>query len=421
MPLSYFPQTLNEEYISNKYSHLKFGKDKNLITLDHGSWCLLSDKEFDKLRKLKVHKDSNLFNFLKEKGVIVTEDNFNKIVKDYRERFHFLFRGPTLHIVAPTFRCNFNCVYCHSLPKNPKAKGWDMGEDTAKEIVDFIFTSPSKLLSIEFQGGDCLLNFDVVKFIIEYAEEIAKEQQKKVKFSIVTNLTLMNDEILDFLKEHKIMGISTSFDGPKNVHNANRKYIDGTGSYDDVLQWIRIIKTEFKKDFNLNALTTVTKFSIPYPKEIVDEFLSLGFNSVWFRFLNNLGFAHPKIKKIGYSPEEYIKFWKEGLNYIIEKNKSGRIFQEVYTKILSHKILNEEDPMFVDIQSPCGAGIGQLLYNHKGDIFTCDEAKILGNTFKLGHVGKNSLKEIIRNPTTLSLINISSKLPTLCDNCAFSP
>lgn len=421
MPLSYFPQTLNEEYITNKYSHFKFEKDKNLVTLDHGPWCLLSDSEFDSLRKLKVHEDPNLFNFLKEKGFVITEKNFNKIVNEYRKRFHFLFRGPTLHIVVPTFRCNFKCIYCHSLPKNPKAKGFDMDEETAKKIVDFIFTSPSKSLVIEFQGGDCLLNFNVVKSIIEYAEEVAKEKDKKVRFSLVTNLTLMNDEILDFLKEHRVMGISTSFDGPKYVHDKNRKYIDGSGTYDDVVQWIRIIKTEFKKNFNLGALTTITKFSLPYPKEIVDEFLNLGFDSVWFRFLNNLGYAHPKIKEIGYSPEQYLKFWKEGFNYILEKNFSGRKFQEIFTKIFLMKILNKEDPMFVDIQSPCGAGIGQLLYDHKGNIFTCDEAKILGDTFKLGNVFENTLKEIICNPTTLSMIDISSKFPTICDSCAFSP
>ena len=197
--------------------------------------------------------------------------------------------------------------------------------------------------------------------------------------------------------------------------------MNGDGSYDDVVRWVKIIKTEFSKNFNLNALTTITKFSLPYPREIVDEFTDLGFNGVWLRFLNNLGYAHPKIKEIGYSPKEYVKFWKESLDYIIEKNKSGRIFQESFTKILSYKILNRRDPMFLDIQSPCGAGIGQLLYDHRGDIFTCDEAKILGDTFKLGNVGESSLKEIINHPTTLAMMNISTKLTTLCDSCAWSP
>jgi len=421
MVISFFPQTAMEKYTTNKYSHLRLDNNKNLVTTDHGDWCLLSDEEFDLLRKLKVHEDSNLFHVLKEKGIVITEENFDRVVGMYRERFHFLFRGPTLHIVVPTFRCNHQCVYCHSVPKHPETKGYDMDEDTAKSIVDFIFTSPSNLLAIEFQGGESLYNFDIIKFIIEYAENKAAEKYKKVRFNLVTNLTMMTEEKLNFLRTHKIMGISTSLDGPKEIHDANRKYIDGNGSYDDVIYWIRRIRSEFRKDFNLNALTTVTRLSLSYPREIPDEFVRLGFNNVWLRFLNNLGFAHSTWEKIGYTPEEYITFWKNSLSHIIDINSTGRYIREVYSTIFSRKILNRLDPMFLDIQSPCGAGIGQLVYNHHGDIFTCDEAKILGDLFKLGNVMTHNILDVTKHPTTLGMINISSKLSTLCDVCAWSP
>ena len=84
------------------------------------------------------------------------------------------------------------------------------------------------------------------------------------------------------------------------------------------------------------------------------------------------------------------------------------------------KILNKRDPMFVDIQSPCGAAIGQLLYDHKGNIFTCDEAKIF-EEFKLGNVKTSNYKDIFNNKTLRAMIDISSKYPTLCDACPFSP
>jgi His-Xaa-Ser system radical SAM maturase HxsB len=421
MVISFFPQTAMERYVINKYNCFCFDKNKNLITTDHGAWCLLSDEELDLLRKLKVHEDPTLFHVLKDKGVIITGENFDKAVEMYRERFHFLFRGPTLHIVVPTFRCNQHCVYCHSSSKRPDSTGYDMDEDTAKSVVDFIFKSPSDFLTIEFQGGDCLFNFDIVKFIIEYAEKTALEKNKKVRFSIITNLTMMTEEKLNFLKEHKIMGMSTSLDGPKEVHDANRKYLDGKGSYDDVVYWIKRIRNEFRNDFNLNALTTITRYSLSYPKEIVDEFIKLGFNNIWLRFLNNLGFAHSNWEKIGYTPDEYVTFWNECLSYIMNVNSTGRQLRENFATIFSRKILNIPDPMFLDIQSPCGAAIGQLLYNHKGDIFTCDEAKVLGDLFKLGNVKEHSLLDIIRNPTTLSMINLSTKLPLLCDACTWSP
>jgi len=231
---------------------------------------------------------------------------------------------------------------------------------------------------------------------------------------------MMDEEKLNFLKEHRIMGLATSLDGPKEVHDNNRKYATGSGTWDDVVYWIKRIKTEFKYDFNLNAMATITRFSLPYWKEIVDTYASLGFNFVWFRFLNNLGFAHAVWKKIGYEPEEFLEFYKNGLDYVLKVYKEKKIV-EVFATILARKIMNLRDPMFVDIQSPCGAAIGQLLYDYKGDIFTCDEAKVLGDTFKLGNVKENTLKDVLTHPTVLAMMNISSKYALLCDACPWSP
>ena len=420
MALTFFPKTIEEGYTINFYRFFRFGKDKNLITTDHGAWVLLDDDEFKLLRSFRVHENLSLFALLKEKGIVLTEDNIDKVIEDYRQRFHFLFKGPTLHIVIPTFRCNCKCVYCHSVPRPPNAKGFDMDEDTAKAIVNFILTSPSNSLVIEFQGGDCLLNFDIVKFIIEYALKKSKEEKKRVLFSLVTNLTLMNEEILKFLKEHHVVGLATSLDGPKEVHDKNRKYINGSGTYDDVVYWVKRIKTEFKEYFSLNALTTITRYSLPYAKEIPEELFNLGFSGIWLRFLNNLGFAHTLWKKIGYSSKEFLSFYKKSLDHIFKLNEK-RNFAEVWATYIGKKILQKRDPMLVDLQSPCGAGIGQLLYDHKGDIFTCDEAKVLGETFKLGNVKKNTLSEVLKNPTCVAVMTISSKLPLLCDSCVWSP
>ena len=421
MSFSLFPQNFGKLYISNFYKKIFFGKDKNLITTDHGAWVLLNDREFRLLRTQKVHDNPELFNVLKEKGIIITEDNFEKIAEIQKKRLNFLFNGPILHIMIPTLKCNMGCIYCHSLAKPPNENKWDMNKDTAKATIDFILTSPSDDLTIEFQGGDCLMNFDALRFIIEYATKKAKEKNKRIWFTLVTNLTLMTDEILNFLRKNHVVGISTSLDGPKKVHDKNRKYLGGDGTYDDVVYWINRINKKYGKYFSLNALTTITKYSLPYAKEIVDEYYKLGFRTIWPRFLNDLGSAHFTWNKIGYSAEEYIKFYKELLEYVIETNKKNKRILEGYSFYISQKILNEYPVSNVDMWSPCGAGIGQLLYNHNGDIFTCDEAKILGDEFKLGNVKRNSIKEVVNHPTVISMMNISSKLPLICDNCPYSP
>lgn len=421
MSFTLFPSSISKDYTMNFYRSYSFGKDKNLITTDHGAWALLNDEEFRALRSHRVSERPQLFNTLERTGIIITKDNSSEIINSHRKRFSHLFRGPILHIIVPTFRCNLRCEYCHSVPKPPKSKGWDMDEDTIKSIVDFILTAPSDNLTLEFQGGECLLNFDIIKSVIKYGRKKAREKNKRIGLTIVTNLTKMDEDKLEFFKENRIVNLCTSLDGPREVHNKNRKYLGGEGSYEDVVYWIKRINEEYEDYFSLGALCTVTKHSLPYPKEIVDKYYELGFRTIWPRFLNNLGFAKSKWEEIGYTAEEYLKFYKELLDYVLKINKEGKFMKESYSSQIAHAILNKTQPGNVDMTSPCGAGIGQLLYNHKGDIFTCDEAKVLGDEFKLGNVNKSTMEEIINHPTVTSMIDISSKYPLICDNCPFSP
>ncbi|RLG69705.1 MAG: His-Xaa-Ser system radical SAM maturase HxsB [Candidatus Iainarchaeum archaeon] len=421
MVKSYYDATFSEEdYILNNFNVHKFDDDNYLVTTEHGAWALLNKQEYDLLRLHKLSEDPNLLNELKEKGIIITEDNTADVVKAYRERYHFLFQGPSLHIIVPTLRCNQRCIYCHSRAEPESGKGYDMDRDTAKAVVDFIFKTPSPVIIIEFQGGDCLLNYEITEFIIDYAKEKAKQCKKNVGFSLVTNLTKMDESIIKSLKERHIMGLATSLDGPKEVHDKNRKYISGRGTYDDVVYWIKRIKEEWKFDFNLNALCTITRYSLDYGKEIVDEYMRWQFNGVWLRFLNNIGFAADSWNKIGYSASEYLDFYKRTLDYIVHKNNGEKPFSELMTVIFLRKILSKRDPMFTDIQSPCGAAIGQLLYNYNGDIHTCDEGKLF-EEFKLGNVFSSKYEDIYKNENLIAMMDISSKKNYLCDNCPWNP
>lgn len=407
-------------YVLNNYNAKKLRESAYLITTEHGAWALLNKKQYDLLRLQQLSKDKMLFNELEKKGIVLTEKNVQSTVRAYAVRNSFLFQGPSLHIIVPTLRCNQRCVYCHSRAEPESGRGFDMDRDTAKAVVDFIFKSPSKILIIEFQGGDCLLNFEVTEFIIDYAKELAKKKKKGVGFSIVTNLTKMDEDIIRSLKERHIMGLATSLDGPKHVHNKNRRYLNGNGTYEDVVYWIKRIKEEWKYDFNLNALCTITRHSLPYGKEIVDEYIRLGFNGVWLRFMNNIGFAADSWAKIGYTPEEYLAFYKNTLDYIVSKNTRKQHFTELMALIFLKKILTERDPYFTDIQSPCGAGIGQLLYKYNGDIHTCDEGKLF-EEFKLGNVFTSKYEDIFNNDTLTTMVDISSKKNYLCDACVWSP
>ncbi len=420
MSKSYYGPTLREKYALNNFNVHRFNEDNYLVTTEHGAWVLLDKEEYRLLRLHKLEENPVLATELKEKGIMLSPDNVEKVVDLYRKRFSFLFQGPSLHIVVPTMRCNQRCVYCHSRAEPDSDKGFDMDSDTSKAIVDFAFQTPSSVITIEFQGGDCLLNFEIVESMIDYAKQKEKETKKRVRFALVSNLTKMDESIVKSLKDRHIMGLSTSLDGPRELHNKNRKFINGTGSYDDVVYWIKRIKEEWKHDFNLSALTTITRYSFGHGKELVDEFMRLGFKDVWLRPLNNIGFAAESWDKIGYSAEEYLDFYKKTLDYIVSKNSERDSIRELMAMVLLKRILLKEDARFTDIQSPCGAGIGQLLYNYNGDIHTCDEGKLF-EEFKLGNVFTSSYADLYKNDSLKAMIDISSKKNYLCDNCEWNP
>ncbi len=384
-----------------------------LVSTKFGGWCFVDDNEQRQILKNKISKE--LEQKLRKNRIIVDENNIKEVIDKYRKLNINMFTGPSLHIVAVTSRCNHNCIYCHA--DSPNTANKDMDKETAIKVLDFIFKANTQIINIEFQGGEPLLNFDIVKFIVEQAEEINKIEKKKLSFSIATNMTLFNDKVMDFVKEHKIV-VSTSLDGPETLHNINRPYLDGSGSYNDVVRWIKKLK---KNDVFVGALPTITKYSLKQAEEIVNEYVKLGIEEIYLRPLNYLGAAKENWDKIGYSAEEFIRFWKTSFEYVLALNKKGIKIKERRARSFLKKILKSEDAMDTEMMSPCGAGRSQLLYDYDGAIYTCDEGRMLKeDLFMLGNVNKNSFEEVMGNENLVNVCN-ASIIDNYCQTCVFNP
>jgi len=400
----------------------KLGKNY-LITNDIGNHFLLSPELFKQYMGGTLDRGSETYRELEKREFIGDSLDRRKIVDEYRKRNGFVFLGPSLHIVVTTLRCNYNCVYCQASSRNLKEKGYDMDIETAKKTVDTIFCSPSKVITIEFQGGEPLVNWPVVKFIVEYARKKNEKAGKNLFITLVTNLSLLTEEKYKFLTKNRVI-FCTSLDGPKELHNKNRPW-PGKDSYQATSGWIKKIQDRQKKDtdlYHISALLTVSRFSLGHSKEIIDTYRRFGFSGIHLRPLSFLGLSGKMRNGIGYSAEEFLEYWRETMDYIISLNLKGEYFAERGSKIMLQKILTDRDPGFLDLRSPCGAGIGQLLYNYDGKVYTCDEGRMLGsNTFLIGNVKENSYKEIISHDTVKSLC-VASLLESLpCDNCAYKP
>ncbi len=390
----------------------KLGADY-LLTNEIGEYVWLKENDFKKFISGKLNKKDKIYQELLNKSFLKDQNYLRDSIFKFRSRYHFLKFGPSLHIVVVTLRCNHKCIYCHASAGDCNDKSLDMGMVTAKKVVDTIFQTTNDAVCIEFQGGEPILNWPVVKFIIQYAKEKNKLENKNLIFRFVSNLSLMDEEKMKFLLDNEV-NFSTSLDGDEETHNYNRIYTEGN-SYAEVVKWIKRINKAYqekyqgkkKNFFRVGVLITITRKTLGRYKEVIDTYLDLGIKSIYLRYLNPYGFAMQAREKIWYNAEEYLDFYKKTLDYILGKNYQGQLFYENVAATYLRKILFLEEPHNLDMRSPCGASIGQLAYNYNGDVYTCDDGRTLSRsgdeTFKLGNVKQNSFAELINNNLSKSI------------------
>jgi His-Xaa-Ser system radical SAM maturase HxsB len=406
---------------------------KYLITNDNGYYSWLNENLFQKFLNGKLSEKSETFRELSQKGFIRHQLNFDDLAKKWHTSNEYILNAPGLHILVLTLRCDHKCLYCQSGSIGKGDLSTDMNFAAAKRCVDFAFQSPRKGITIEFQGGEPLLNWDVLAKTIEYARDKEKKTKKRLMLTVVTNFSTLDNYKAEFLIKNEI-SICTSLDGPRHLHNRNRPFADGN-SYDNTIKWIKYFKDKAEhqpqgKDirvFQPNALLTVSKYSLEYPREIVHEYIKSGLNYIFIRPLSPIGYARKLWNRIGYTADDFIKFYKESLDYILELNLSGRssIGERTIT-MLTKKIELFRDHRFVDLRCPCGAGVGQIAYNYDGDIYTCDEGRMVSwegdDIFKIGNIFKNTYQQVLSNPCVRTCMLTSNlELQPICSRCVYKP
>jgi uncharacterized protein len=401
-----------------------------VVTNAQGDWVILTAADFKAFGEGTVERASPLWERLKAANLIRSEFDVPAAVARLRKRMKFLDSGPNLHMLIVTLRCNETCVYCHASRANMDAVQTDMSAETAERSIDLALGSSSPFITIEFQGGEPLVNFTVVKHAIEYGQRRALEVGKSIEFTMVSNLALMDEEKLSFLLDHKVQ-ICTSIDGPEHLHDKQRKLI-GSSAFKAAVFWIKRINQAYVERgldpslYHVEALLTTTREALSRGREIVDTYVSLGCRAMFLRPIDPFGFVEKTAGRVEYPREEYLQFYRDTTDYIIELNKKGEQVLERYAAIFLSKILNGEDPNFLDIRSPSGAGISAIAYNYDGLVFAGDEARMLhetgDDTFLLGRVGELTYEQMMTHPTIRALVlasNVNGRPD--CVNCAYNP
>lgn len=404
----------------NYFNFKQFG-DQILLTNDFGCHMFVSPDVFKRIVKKEVDLNSEIGQQLLQKNMVFDETNLeysSRMKYDIRRIKGHVNVATSLHIFVVTTACNAGCIYCQA-NNGVTCPSLYMSKEIAEKAVDIALQSPAQYLNFEFQGGEPLLNYEIIKHIVAYAEE--RKGAHEISYNVVTNLTLLTDEILDYFQEHNF-GISTSIDGPEFVHNNNRPFKAGGGTFDKAVSSIKKIR---EKGIRVGAIQTTTRYSLQYPKEIVQAYRDLGFDSIFIRPLTPLGKATVGWNEIGYTPEEFAEFYVQAMDELIQINKTERFLKEEHAAILLSRI-NGDFVNYMELRSPCGASIGQLAYYADGDIFTCDEGRMLhemgDHTFRLGNVFTSTYTDIINNGTcrTVCASSILETIPTCCD-CVYQP
>ncbi|MEI7529394.1 MAG: radical SAM protein [Elusimicrobiota bacterium] len=388
-----------------------------------GGTCLLSN-DFSLSARLKAGELARFaagappraaLEELTERGFLRDRLDFGKLMPGHFAALLKDWTGPRVHIVAVTGDCDHACLYCGA---SAGAGGRHMSRATAKRTLDFIFRTGSGELMLEFQGGEPLRNFGVVRYLIGEARRRAAEENRKVHFSMVSNLAALTRKELEYLAANGVT-LCTSLDGPESIHDRARKFSGGS-SHAAVVRGIAAVNKLAAKGAMepLNAICTVTRFSLPHPEKIVDEFLKRGIKRVQLGPLEPIGRAAGA--GLAVSPEEFLTFYSRALDHMLRLNRAGAEVYEKGALMFVKHILSGGRPRYQNLDL-----LYRLAYGPDGSVYGSDEARLLaagGNGFfRLGYVS-GSFGEMVSSPLGRTLL--LSCFPRLaqprCARCPYS-
>lgn len=397
-----------------------------LVNNEPGEHEFLTDEAFAAFAEHRLPPTNPFYANLKSKHFLQDTEStlpLELLATKVRTKRSFLDGFTRLHIFVTTLRCDHTCPYCQVSRVTEDRTRFDMSIETAARAVDWTFQSPAKELKIEFQGGEPTMNWPVIEYVARAASARAANEGRVIEFVIATNLSSISDDMLEFCKQYRIH-LSTSLDGPPDLHNANRPR-PGHDSHERFTRNLQRARGALGHD-RVSALMTTTPLSLSRVTEIVDEYVSLGFDSVFLRPISPYGFALKTGLHKAYGARTFLGFYRAGLDYIIALNRRGTAIVETYAQILLRKILTPFPVGYVDLQSPAGAATGVLVYNYDGDVYASDEGRMLAEmgdgAFRLGNLAIDAYRDVMAGQRVCAIVE-NSCLETLpgCSECAFAP
>ncbi len=409
----------------------RFGRlgDRVVLTNDAGEWLLLDEPDFRALIAGTLDATHPRYADLQRRCMIRDGAPLDDLAERVGRKKSYLGQGPHLHVLVTTRRCNQSCSYCHASRTTTADPAADMSPATARAAVDLALQSSADTIVFEFQGGEPTLNMAAIQAAVGHARRVAPDRGKQVEFALVSNLTAMDLDKAEWLLANDVQ-LCTSLDGPRDLHDGQRRWFTDrpVGAFDTVMHWIGWFNDRYVERgrdpelWHVDALLTTTRQTLQRWPEVVDLYRSLRIRNLHLRPLNPYGFAVSAWKRIGYDIDEFLTVYEQVLDHIIQLNLDGHQMIEGHAALMLTKLLTPDDPNYVDLRSPCGAGYGQLATDHDGAVHPCDEARMLtamgDDRFVLGSAAAMDMRRTLSHPTVKAMA-VASLLDTLpgCATC----
>jgi uncharacterized protein len=291
---------------------------------------------------------------------------------------HFPLQTIVLNV---TNQCNLSCQYCYEFGEDkiatPDGKPKFMEWETAKTSVDYLFAEAQgrKTVHITFFGGETLMNFPLLKRVVEYARTRAQELGKVIDFSLTTNATLLTPTIIDYLAQNAV-GVTVSMDGPKEMQDKFRIFSNGRGSYDIIRPKVENLLAKHKTR-PIAARVTMTSGAMD-----VDR--------IYRHLKEELGFYEVGFAPVTTSPDRLYSINEPGMDRVLEQFSTlADEYLEYALRGEHHGFSNVSDTLSelhqgVNKSLPCGAGLGMVGVGPSGDIAPChrfvdSDEHVLGN------------------------------------------
>jgi uncharacterized protein len=315
-------------------------------------------------------------------GILFSED-------DYEKYANYSVASPVKAMCLNIAHdCNLRCKYCFASTGDFGKGRKLMTFETGKKAIDFMLEKSldRKNLELDFFGGEPLMNFDVVKQIVEYARSKEAEYDKKFRFTITTNGLLLDDDKMEFINK-EMSNVVLSIDGRKSVNDYMRIRVDGSGCYDKIMPaFKKLVSLRGDKEYYVRG--TFTKHNLDFADDVFD--------------LYNNGFDQISVEPVvceatedyAITEKELPAIFKEYENLaerILENERKGGKFN------FFHFMLDlDQGPCAIKRLRGCGCGNDYVAVTPDGDIYPCHQFVGI-EEFKMGNIDEGTFNTEIKS------------------------